>query len=133
MLRLPMPRPEVDELVLMYRAALEAVKRGYTDAPLTRRLYTAVLLTRFLTDSGHGLLDLCALKDAYKQLTTIYEHGDETGVWDYPPETIALLTQVLNEHDRQLRETPLHFLLQASDRLDKIIERSYSREISFSN
>jgi hypothetical protein len=128
-----MPRSEADELVLMYRAALEAAKMGYADAPLTRRLYTAILLTRFLTDAGHGLLDRDMLENADKQLTTIYDRGNETGDWQFPAGTIALLTQILNEHDRQLRDTPLHFLLEASDRLDKIIEQSASPAVDLVN
>ncbi|WMY10959.1 hypothetical protein [Paraburkholderia phenoliruptrix] len=124
LLLLPMPRTEVDELVLMYRAALEAAKLGYNDAPLTRRLYTAVLLTRFLTDAGHGLLEQQVLDDAEKQLTAVYDQGNATGTWHYPKETITLLTAVLNEHDRQLRDTPLQVLLDASARLDRIIEKS---------
>lgn len=133
LLLLPMPRAEADELVLMYRAALEAAKLGYTDASLTRRLFTAVLLTRFLTEAGHGLLNAHVLEEADKQLTTTYEHGNETGDWTCLPETIALLTRILNEHDRQLRETPLHILLDASDRLDRIIEQAGTPAPAFQN
>jgi hypothetical protein len=133
LLFLPMPRPEVDELALLYRAALEAARLGYTDAPLTRRLYTAVLLTRFLTDAGHGILGMDVLDEADKLLTIVYEHGNETGNWQYPPEAISLLTRVINEHDRQLRDTPLQFLLDASDRLDRIIEKSDSPTLDLAN
>ncbi|WP_239499210.1 MULTISPECIES: hypothetical protein [Paraburkholderia] len=99
----------------------------------TRRLYTAVLLGRFLTGAGHGLLDSRVPEDSDKHLTTIFEHGNEAGDWNYPPETIVLLTQVLNEHDRQLRDTPLHFLLDASDRLDRIIEQPDSPALEVTN
>lgn len=36
--------------------------------------------------------------------------GNETGAWDYSTDTIALLTQVANEHDRQFGRAPFREL-----------------------
>ena len=119
---LPMPRADADKVILQHRTALEAVRRGHADAALTRRLFTAILLTRFLTEDGHGILDLNTLDEAEQMLTAALENGDERGDWNFPPALIDLLSAVVNEHDRQLRETRLQAVVRASERLDRLIE-----------
>lgn len=119
-----MPRADADRVILQHRTALEAVRGGYADAALTRRLFTTILLTRYLTEDGHGLLDLPLLDEAEHMLTTALENGEDHGDWSFSPGLIDLLSATVNEHDRQLRETRLQAIVRASERLDRLIENN---------
>ncbi|MDN8068997.1 MULTISPECIES: Fis family transcriptional regulator [Burkholderia cepacia complex] len=119
---LPMSRADADRVILQHRTVLEAVRAGYADAGLARRLFTTILLTRYLTEEGHGLLDLGLLDEAEQMLTTALDNGEERGDWNFQPALIDLLSLIVNEHDRQLRETRLQAIVRASERLDRLIE-----------
>jgi hypothetical protein len=120
---LPMPRADADTLILHYRIALEAAKCGHADAALIRRLFTMVLLTRFLTEAGHGLLERAALEEGESVLVEIADRGAETEDWTCSRAAIELLVRITNEHDRQIRETRLEVLIDASNRLDGFLDR----------
>ena len=53
-LYLPLPRADVDTLMLPFRIALEMVRSGCANEATARRLASLVLLVRFLTEAGHG-------------------------------------------------------------------------------
>lgn len=120
-LYLPMPRADADQLMLMHRTALETLRLGYANEASVRRLESVVLLTRYLTETGHGLIELAVLDDVEKALFDIVNTGKETGVWTFSQPTLDVLTHIVNEHDRQLRETRLQVVVAASDRLDRFI------------
>ncbi|KND58569.1 hypothetical protein BVER_03533 [Candidatus Burkholderia verschuerenii] len=118
---LPIGREQADEMVMAYRVALEAVRAGHGDGKLLRRLYSMVLLTRYITEAGHGELELSVLEAGEGVLVKICERGDAGGDWAVDAATIELLSCIVNEHDRQMRETRLQVLLDASNRLDRLI------------
>jgi hypothetical protein len=118
---LPMPRAEVDALMLQHRMALEAARGGYGNASITRRLYIVILMSRYLTEDGHGLLELATLGQAEHEVAAIFERGDGLDDWRYTDETIGLISMVMNEYDRQLRETRLQAVVRANERLERLI------------
>jgi hypothetical protein len=124
MLYLPMPRADADAMMLRSRVVLEAARSGRADGAMARRLATVMLLTRFLTEAGHGRLELAALDAVEDALADVFKAGYETGVWTFPEAAIKALTLIVNEHDRQLLETRLEAVVAASARLDQLIERN---------
>ena len=120
---LSVPRADADAPILNYRIALEAAKSGHAVAVLIRRLFTMVLLTRFLTEAGHGLPERVALEEGESVLVEIAGRGTETGDWTRSRLAIALLVRITNEHDRQLQQTGLEVLMDASNCRDRFLDR----------
>ncbi|SAL73198.1 Fis family transcriptional regulator [Caballeronia choica] len=120
---LPMPRAEVDALMLQHRLAFEAARGRYGDASITRRLYMVILMTRYLTEDGHGLLALDSVCEAEQEVAAIFDRGEAVSDWSYPDKVIKLISTVINEYDRQLRETRLEAILLANERLGRLIAR----------
>jgi hypothetical protein len=118
---LPMPRADVDALMLQHRMALEAARGRRGDASVTRRLYMVILMTRYLTADGHGLLTLDSVREAEQEVAAIFDRGEAVGDWSYPDKVIGLISTVINEYDRQLRETRLQEILRANERLSRLI------------
>jgi hypothetical protein len=123
MLYLPMPRADVDALMLPSRIALEMALRGRANASAARRLASLVILTRLLTEAGHGQLDIDALRDAETTLAEVFATGNQSDRWSFPEGASEALRQIVNEHERQLCETRLEAIAKASARLDTLVER----------
>ena len=119
---LPLDVVSANELSLQFRLALESIRRGRGDKITMNRIASVVLLTRFLTEAGHGQLDNGVLADVEKQVSAALNRGRETGEWNCSDELAELLTIVVNEHDRQLRQTKLRDVVEASERLDRLIK-----------
>lgn len=118
-LYLPLPRAEAEPIILRFRMALETVRGSHADRITVNLLATVVLLTRFLTEAGHGLLDLAVFDDAETALGNILKEGNEADVWTIGQPVTDILTVIVNEHDRQLRETRLQAIAEASRRFDR--------------
>ncbi|RDK00030.1 hypothetical protein [Paraburkholderia lacunae] len=82
-----------------------------------------MLLTRFLTEAGHGRLAVAELDEAENALVEVFTTGNETDVWSFSEAAIDALTLVVNEHDRQLLETRLEVVAAASARSGKTVWR----------
>jgi hypothetical protein len=113
-----MPRREADALALQYRLAFEAVKHHRGGRREAVALAHVVLFTLFLTEAGHGLLDLSTIREAETGLARVLNDGESTGQWQFPEALIQLLKPIVNEHDRQLREVRLSEIASATKRLD---------------
>ena len=123
MLYLPMPRADVDALMLPSRIALEMALRGRANASATRRLASLVILTRLLTEAGHGQLDVDHLRHAETTLAEVFAAGHQSDRWSFSEPASEALRQIVNEHERQLLETRLEAVAAASARLDSLVER----------
>lgn len=122
-LYLPLPRADVDTLILPFRVALEMARSGCANEATARRLATLVLLVRFLTEAGHGQLDVNDLRNAERTLAEILNIGHQSEIWSFPELATETLKQIINEHERQLFETRLEAIAAASARLDALIEK----------
>src|SRR5579863_9342329 len=80
-LYLPMPPSEVAPIILRFRMALETLRAGHADRSTVNHLATVLLLTRFLTEAGHGLLDQTVLDEAETLLGSVIKEGNETNIW----------------------------------------------------
>lgn len=118
---LPMPRQDADGLCLQTRLALEAARSGRAATREMTVLAQAVLLTSFLTESGHGLLPLSWVHHVEKAVLAVLDTGKNTGDWNVDEAIIESLTVIVNEHDRQLREVRFSEVVAATERLDKMI------------
>lgn len=121
---LPMPRDAADKMMLRVRLALELVRAGQADLSLANCVAQALVLTGFITEAGHGLLDTAFIGSATKSLGVVLTTGTETGVWQFPPQLVDDLTIIVNEHDRQLREIRLDVIADASDRLELLFKQN---------
>jgi hypothetical protein len=90
-LYLPMPQAEADQIMLMSRLALEAVRCGRADGPQFRCLGSVVLLTRYLTEAGQGLLDPAVIDEVEYTLGDAIRTSDQSGVWTIPANAIDAL------------------------------------------
>jgi hypothetical protein len=122
-LYLPMARAAADDLTLHSRLALESIRQGRGGSQGAHCMAQAVLLTGQLTKAGHGQLDVAQLDDVEREVLNMLVHGAATGEWIFPDSLIAVLTVVVNEYDRLLRDTRLQAVVEATDRLDRIIGR----------
>jgi hypothetical protein len=118
---LPLDAASANELSLQFRLALESTRLGHADKGSINRLASVVLLTKFLTAAGHGRLDSMFLARVEEEVSDLLGRGRETGDWRCPDELAEALTVIVNEHDRQLRQTRLRDVVDASERLDKLI------------
>jgi len=116
---LPMPRRDADALALQYRLALEAVRCQRAERRDAISMAHVVLFTLFLTEAGHGLLDIEYLRKVEGELAAVLKHGETTGEWGFPSSLLEPLIIVVNEHDRQLREVRLSEIAAATRRLDQ--------------
>ncbi|MFM0521823.1 Fis family transcriptional regulator [Caballeronia jiangsuensis] len=118
---LPMPRQEADALCLQSRIALESVRGGRAGSHETTILAHTVLLTSFLTEAGHGVLDLSFVRQVEEAVLAILDAGKATGEWNFDETFVQSLTTVINEYDRQMREVRFGQVLAATKRLDRMI------------
>lgn len=103
------------------RVALEAVRVGRAAAQEATVLAHTVLLTSFLTEAGHGMLELSFVRQVEEAVLAILDAGKATGKWHFSEAFVESLTTIVNEYDRQLREMRLAKVLAASERLDRMI------------
>ena len=115
---LPLPHESVDRMMLHIRMALECVRAGQADQSLAHCMARVAWLTGLIAEAGHGLLETSFLDGALESLNVVLETGNETGVWQFPPQLVDDLKIVVNEYDRQLRETRLEIIAAAVDRLE---------------
>ncbi|CAL8481106.1 protein of unknown function (plasmid) [Caballeronia sp. S22] len=106
---------------LQARIALESVRGGRAAGPETTVLAHTVLLTSFLTEAGHGLLELSFVRQVEEAVLAILDVGNKTGEWTFSEATIDSLTAIVNEYDRQLREVRFAHVLAATQRLEQMI------------
>jgi hypothetical protein len=122
-LYLPMARAAANDLTLHCRLALESIRQGRGDSQRAHCMAQAVFLTGQLTKAGHGHLDVAQIDDVEREVLNLLVHGRATGEWIFRDSLIATLTIVANEYDRLLCETRLQAVIEATDRIDRIIRK----------
>ncbi|CAN7772592.1 Fis family transcriptional regulator [Caballeronia sp. LjRoot31] len=125
---LPMDQSSVNQISLQFRLALETIRHGAGNRASAHCLAQVTLLTGFLTQAGHGLLEIKFLDSVERQVSDLLDHGRDSGEWLFPQPLVEALTVIVNEHDRQLRETRLQAIVEASRRLDKLIRSSPAKQ-----
>nr|WP_132459038.1 Fis family transcriptional regulator [Paraburkholderia sp. BL8N3] len=125
-----MPRRDADAMSLQFRIALENVRRRRSGRREATCLAQVVLLTSFLTEKGHGEIDLPYIRAVENDVLAILDHGESTGEWEFPQAMLDPLTAVVNEHDRQLRDVHLAAIAEATERLGRLI-RSLPEKLTF--
>jgi hypothetical protein len=118
---LPMPRREADIIVLQYRIALETIRSNRATQVEAQCVAHAVLLTNKLTGLGYGRLDAAFLEGVEEDTVAMLERGSASGEYWFREEGVAHLIDVINEHDRQLREVHLAALVACNERLKDVI------------
>jgi hypothetical protein len=88
------------------------------------------LLTGYLTAAGHGELKVSFLDNVQGALLALLDRGRDTGNWRVSEPLVDDLTVVVNEHDRQLLETRLQAIVEASERLNRTSATSVAKQRS---
>ncbi|KND59869.1 hypothetical protein BVER_04551 [Candidatus Burkholderia verschuerenii] len=117
-LYLPLDRDSVAQVALQARMALEVARACRGDAPALRCLAQAVALTGLIAAAGHGEIEeetLCAAEAAF---SGVLASGSLSG-WGLDARELAAATDVINEHDRQLRETRLDVVVRAFEQIER--------------
>jgi hypothetical protein len=114
-----MDQQAIAQLMIPVRLALEAARTGRAVQHNAFYLMQCTTLTKLVTESGFGTLEIALLEKTQAELLEVLEHGETTGEWTFKADLIADLMQVVNEHDRQLRETRLQVISAACEALDR--------------
>ncbi|KMQ81066.1 hypothetical protein BPMI_03214 [Candidatus Burkholderia pumila] len=101
---LPMPRHESNGMTLQLRIAFDALRHHQGTSREVTAVAQAVLLTSFMTEAGQGLLDIELLRQVERNVLAFLDRGKEMGDWVAPQALLDALPDIVNEHDRQLRE-----------------------------
>jgi hypothetical protein len=118
---LPMPRAQADAMSLQSRIALETVRRQKAGRHEATCMAQVVMLTSFLTEAGHGRIDLPSIRGVETEVLALLQRGVATGDWSIPEALVESLTAIVNENDRQLREVRLAAVVDATERLDRVL------------
>ncbi|SAL83311.1 Fis family transcriptional regulator [Caballeronia arvi] len=116
-----MPQRDADTVILQYRLALEVIRKGGASQTEAQCIAHAVLLTRLLSEVGHGLLDPEIILEAEEGMLAMLDAGAQTGEWRISETKLPGLTAIVNEHDRQLREVRLADIIACNERLERFI------------
>jgi hypothetical protein len=117
-LYLPLDRDSVAQVAVQVRMALEVARVGQGNAATLRCLAQAVALTGLIAAAGYGELadeTLCATEAA---LCSVLASGNLSG-WGLDARELSTTTDVINEHDRQLRETRLDVVVRAFAKIER--------------
>ncbi|WP_250468103.1 MULTISPECIES: hypothetical protein [unclassified Caballeronia] len=117
-LYLPLDPDSVAQISIQVRMALEVARVGQGDAATLRCLSQAVALTGLIAAAGHGEIDECSLASAEAALTGVLASGNLSG-WRLGRDEMEVATAVVNEHDRQLRETRLDVVVRAFEQIER--------------
>ncbi|SAK86165.1 hypothetical protein AWB75_05794 [Caballeronia catudaia] len=116
-----MPRHDADTVILQCRLALEVMRQGGASRTEAQCIAHAVLLTRLLSEVGHGLLDPDIIREAEEGMLAMLDAGAQTGEWRLSEARLPGLMAIVNEHDRQLREVRLADIIACNERLERFI------------
>lgn len=116
-----MPREDAARLVLRTRLALERLRNGETNRRLINELSQVVLITNFVTEAGHGELEMAYLERVERDLADALIRADTTGAWAVSPILVSDVTLVVNEYDRVLSQTRLAIIVDACNKLERLI------------
>jgi hypothetical protein len=125
---LPMPQRDSDAMCLQSRLAFEGMRGQRATSREVKTVAQAVLLTSFMTEAGHGLLDLSFVKEVEREVLALLDRGKATGDWTVPETLLEPLPSVINEHDRQLREVRLGVVKAAVERLERMIVSAIAQQ-----
>ncbi len=117
-LYLPLDSNSVAQISIQVRMALEVARAGQGEAATLRCLSQAVALTGLIAAAGHGEIDERSLASTEAALTGVLASGNLSG-WGLSTDEMAVATAVVNEHDRQLRETRLDGVVRAFEQIER--------------
>lgn len=117
-LYLPLDRESVARVSIQFRMALEVARAGQGDASTLRCLGQAVAMAGLIAHAGHGDIAEEELAAGERAILGVLASGDVSN-WGLGPEAMSNLTAVINEHDRQLRESRLDVVATALDRIER--------------
>ncbi|CAB3775145.1 hypothetical protein LMG29542_08527 [Paraburkholderia humisilvae] len=120
---LPLARSDAEKVILRCRLEFEAIRQGRADRANLDQMASTLLLIRYLTEAGHGLLPLPFFYETELMLFDAMEVYMRDGTPVVPGPLVERLVAAVNEYDRQLRETRLQAVIDASRKLDAYIAR----------
>jgi len=100
--------------------ALESARQGRADVAAAHCLLEVTLLTGFLKEDGHSLIEQTVIDYAELSLYEILENKQIDDACEFDEQTLQNLIIIVNEHDRQLRELRLMALSKAVSRLEQL-------------
>ena len=127
-LLLPMPRDEIEKMSLQYHSALEAIRMRQGSAFGMRILLQMIMLTGFIDEARRQEIRVKVLVAAERGIQAAFDRGEREDLWTFDEQTDELVSMLLAWHDDQLRTAPLAVLLEAIERMDRLIDgKSFER------
>ncbi|MEX3614748.1 MAG: hypothetical protein VB141_13570 [Burkholderia gladioli] len=124
LLYLPLDTASADRISIKFHAALEVARRGSADVATARSLAHAALLVDLIADSERSDISRETLDLAKAGLAELIKKGHESDDWMFPDDLLSIITDLVNEHDRQLRECRMSVIVAATERLERRLVRA---------
>lgn len=129
-LYLPLKQDDADHLCLQARLSFEAMRQGRGDRAAALNMASIALMCETIAAAGHGLLSLSLIEAARRGAFDALDEGVRSGVWQFSDVLVDELTHVINEYDRQMRETRLHAIIAASEKVERfLVKRAQARAL----
>lgn len=124
LLYLALDTASADRISIKFHAALEVARRGSADVVTARSLSHAVLLVDLIADTEGGNVSRETLDQAEAGLAELIKKGHESDDWTFPENLLSIVTNLVNEHDRQLRECRMSVIVAATERLERWLAKA---------
>lgn len=114
-------RDVVDGLALRLRVTFQAVRQGKADASLVNVLVQSVLLARYIGEATGNRIDDCIISETMNRLANVCAQERHSRQWQFDDAILNNLTAIINIHERQLSQTHIEIILNAINRLQKLL------------
>jgi hypothetical protein len=116
---LPMPKANVDSIMIEVHLALSALCAGNGTVALKDRMLVALYMTYFLRQETLGPDDLEPFYAAEDALIRCTARGEAGQPWSLPPEDVQVMREIVSLYDTLTSTLPMFRLAQAWERLTK--------------
>jgi hypothetical protein len=120
-LYLPLKQDDADQMCLQARLSFEAMRQGRGDRAAALNMCSIALMCETITVAGHGLLPLSVVAQATQGAFDALDDGVDNGVWQFSDSLVEELTLVINEYDRQMRESRLQTIIAAAEKVERFL------------
>ncbi|MGA7778240.1 MAG: hypothetical protein WCA85_11085 [Paraburkholderia sp.] len=82
------------------------------------------MLVDLIADTEPGNVSRETLGLAKAGLAALIKKGHESEDWSFPEDLLSIITDLVNEHDRQLRECRMSAIVAATEHLERRLARA---------
>jgi hypothetical protein len=114
---LPMTRSAQSEIALRYHLALALFRGAAGSTEQAQELFRAIYISYYLSEAGFGVGDASLHLAAEDALLAAVTAGERTDIWELDMSGRLAVERVLQVHEQQLANAPLHAVDKAHEQL----------------